>query len=229
MNATLRRLMYVVCLLAAHAFLAVLIWAHAEARILSNTLHRDRTLHSLRCFPLATAADREVFARFTVRNPLNEPRTRYVIVHIPRGSVLLVQQSEQAVPLPPKSARTLYVALVPARDRIYNVLIAVAVMVQRSYPLPGEVGSCGILYLPVPGIPGPVLGFFILAAVLVFVTGDLALSEESVHRVLDDGMAAGYILMFFFNLWAVVALLWLALSVVMLWAALRHVFGVAME
>lgn len=229
MHASLRRMVYVAFLLAAHAFLAVLVWANTEARILSNKLPRDRTLHSLRCFPLATAADKEVLVRFTVRNPLNERRTRYVIAQIPHSSVILVQQSEQTVPLPPKSARTLYVALVPERDRIYNTLIALAVMVQRSYPLPGEVGSCGILYLPVPGVPGTVLGLAILAAVLVFVTWDLHQGAQSVRQALDYGMATGYIALFFFNLWGLAALLWLVMSVGMLWAALRHVFGVSTE
>ncbi len=205
--------------------LAALVAVQVETRIFGNKFPRERTWSSVRCFPIATLADDTVTVRASLHNPLDRKVTRYVITQTPAGSVLLLDQTADRIPLAPGTRLTLTYSL-PVENRVYGWMLMWAGQVQRSYPLPSEAGSCGILVLPLRGIPGWLAGIVLLAGVLVLVTWDLARGAEGVRQALDYMTATAYIALFFFNWWALSAALWLFMAIATLWGVIKRVSGV---
>lgn len=232
-NATVRQasraadIVYIVGTGLALAFLGVLLWAQVETRLFSAKFPRERTWTTVRCFPVATLADKAVPVRVTVTNSLDRKATRYVVAHIPQGSLLLVEQDARQIPLPPGGKTTL-TYLLDVEDRVYGWVLMWAGQLQRSYPLPLLAGGCGILVLPLPGVPGWLVGLALLSAVLLLVVWDLHRGAQGWRQALDYMLAGAYVLVFLLNWWAVAAFLWVVMLIGVLWATLKRVSGISL-
>jgi len=233
-NATVRPfsraadLAYLVGAGLALAFLGFLLWAQIETRLFSAKFPRERTWTSVRCFPVATLADRVVPVKATVTNPLDRKATRYVVAHMPQGSLLLVERDARRIPLPPGGKTTL-TYLLNVEDRVYGWVLMWAGQLQRSYPLPLLAGGCGILVLPLPFVPGWLAGLGVLAAVLLLVVWDLHRGAQGWRQALDYLLAFAYVLLFFLNWWAIAAFLWVVMLIGVVWATLKRLTGISLS
>ncbi len=233
-NATVRQaslvadIVYILGTGLALLLLGLFLWAQIETRLFSSKFPRERTWNTVRCFPVATLADKIVPVRVTVSNPLPRKATRYVVAHIPQGSLLLVERDARQIPLPPGGKATL-TYLLEIEDRVYGWVLMWAGQLQRSYPLPLQAGGCGILVLPLPFVPGWLAGLGVLAAVLLLVVWDLHRGAQGWRQALDYMMAGAYVLLFFLNWWAVAAFLWVVMLIGVLWATLKRVTGISLS
>ncbi len=208
--------------------LTLLLMVSIEARVFSNQFPRERPWTSVRCFPIATLADTTVTVRAVLRNPLDRKLTRYVVTLVPVGSVLLVERTAERIVLAPRERVELRYAI-PVEYRVYGRMLMWAGKVQRSYPMPMEAGSCGILVLPIPVVPGWLAGLGLLALTLIVVTVDLYRGAAGVRKGIDLMLAAAYLALFFFNAWAVAAFLWLCMAIALVWAGIKRTSGIALS
>lgn len=221
-------LVYFLGMGVAWVVLTLLLLVQVETRVFSNQFPRERSWTSVRCFPIATWGDTTVTVRAVLRNPLERKLSRYVITLVPAGSILLVQRSAERIVLAPGERLELRYA-VPVENRVYGRMLMWAGQVQRSYPMPMEAGSCGILVLPIPGLPGWLVGLGLLLLVLVLVVVDLERGAAGVRKGIDLMMAGAYLVDFFFNWWAVAAALWLFMGIALVWAAIKRTSGIELS
>lgn len=210
------------------AFLDFLLWAQIETRLFSAKFPRKRTWTSVRCFPVATLADKAVPVRAAVTNPLDRKATRYVVAHMPQGSLLLVERDARRIPLPLRGKTTL-TYLLNVEDRVYGWVLMWAGQLQRSYPLPLLAGGCGIVVLPLPFVPDWLAGLSVLAAALLLVVWDLHRGAQGWRQALDYLLAFAYVLVFFFNWWAVAAFLGVVMLIGVVWATLKCLTGISLS
>ena len=225
-NRAWSQALYVLSIALALGFLALLVAAAFEARVFSNKFYlREASWPDVRCFPVATLADEQVPVWVTVRNPLDRKATRYVLVEIPQGSVLLVEQDRRKVTLPPNGKTRLTYTL-EVEDRVYGFVLMWAGFLQGTLNVPNQVGSCGVLVLPLSFLPGRVVGMGVLALVLLGVTLDLARGVRGARKAMDLALAGAYLVHFFFNWWFVAALLGFMVLVIAVWVLAARVFNI---
>ncbi|MGC9335049.1 MAG: hypothetical protein ACP5JJ_12925 [Anaerolineae bacterium] len=134
------------------AFSAVAIWGDLEAVRFERDLDvlSEASLTTLRCPVIMTGQEGVVHATFT--NPFDRPVQTRIRARISRY-ITLMREEVETLSLAPGEERRLEWT-VASDDIVYERLILVKVLQQRSYPLVGRSGSCGIVVLDLPGLTG---------------------------------------------------------------------------
>jgi hypothetical protein len=156
------------------ALAAVSVWGDFEATRFDAALSqlRDASLTSFRC-PVIMTTQESSTVRATVKNPLDRPITLTVRTDV-SNYLNLIRENRVQVPLDPGQREKLEWAVTPD-DVVYGNLILVKALQFRQYPLPGRLGSCGIVVLDVPFLSGGLIVALAFAASLLGMVGGIGL------------------------------------------------------
>jgi hypothetical protein len=137
--------------LAGLAFAMFTVWANLEASMFDTTMTGDATL-PMRC-PVAITTNETgtVSAQFT--NTADWDVSLIVNAHISRGYLIVASHERTVLDLAPGETQEVTWSVSP-EDRVYGRFIFVRAVNLRHTPIPGRVGTCGILFVDIPFLTG---------------------------------------------------------------------------
>jgi hypothetical protein len=135
------------------ALTAIAAWGDFEANRFDTDLSllRDASLRTFRC-PVIMTTNESGTVRATLRNPLDRPVTLTVRLDV-SNYITLKRENTVRLPLAPGERQKLEWTVTPD-DVVYGDLILVKILQFRQYPLPGRLGSCGIVVVDSPYLTG---------------------------------------------------------------------------
>jgi hypothetical protein len=138
----------------------------------SLSVLRDASLKTFRCPVLITTGETGTVTG-AFKNPLDRPITLTVRAHV-SNYLTLTRERTDRLPLEPGETKRLEWT-VTADDVLYSNLILVKVLQFRQYPLPGRLGSCGIMVVDIPYLTGGLIVALAVAGSVVGMLGGIGL------------------------------------------------------
>jgi hypothetical protein len=190
---SLALLVFSLGVICAMGLSAIAVLGDVEATLFDSGLAhmRDAAL-TLRCPTLITAGETGTVAA-SFKNPLDKPVEFSIRTHISQY-VPMWREINSKVSVDPGDRESLEWT-VTADDAVQGNLILVKVLRYRKYPLPGRLGSCGILVVDLPYLSGRLIAALIFTASLTGLVGGTLLwilgSQPLVGRALDLARAMG--------------------------------------
>jgi hypothetical protein len=144
----------------------VAVWGDLEAHWFDAQLSqlRDASLKTMRC-PVMITANETGTVSASFKNPLERPSMFMVRAHISQYLTLMREENTQ-LHIEPGERKSLEWT-VTADDVLHGNLIFVKVLQFRKYPIPGRLGSCGILVVDLPYLTGTQLTVLTFVASLL--------------------------------------------------------------
>jgi len=169
MKQKLPLIIFVFGFLVGLALAVVVIWADLEASLFNPTILADDPLNGLRC-PLfmTTGETRQISA--SVKNDRDRPLTVTLRGHFTAGAVTLIQEVDSQETL--EAGETRWVSWpVSSEDAAFDRLILARISTLRAFGEPPRQGSCGVVVLDWPFVPGWLISAFILTLSLASMGG----------------------------------------------------------
>jgi hypothetical protein len=144
---------------------AAITWANYEASLFDVGLPAEAQVEALRCPALLTTGEEgQVTAVF--RNPTEGPVRRTIRASISDGFISLPRHVETRLLLEAGQREEVTWAITP-EDAVWDRLILVRIYALRSFPLPSITGTCGTLFVDLPGIRGWQLTLLLVVATVL--------------------------------------------------------------
>jgi multisubunit Na+/H+ antiporter MnhG subunit len=156
------------------ALTAIAAWGDFEAVRFDPDLSllRDASLTTFRCPMIMTTRESGTISA-TVRNPLERPVTLTVRTDV-SNYITLKRENTVRLPLTPGERQRLEWTVTPD-DVVYGDLIFVKTLQFRQYPIPGRLGSCGIVVVDIPYLTGGLLVALVFAGSVLSMLGGIGL------------------------------------------------------
>ncbi len=140
----------------------VVIWADLEASLFNPAILADDSLNGLRC-PLfmTTGETRQVSA--SVKNDRDRPLTVTLRAHFTAGAVTLIQEFDSRQTLEAGEARWVSWPIF-SEDAAFDRLVLARVFTLRAFGEPPRQGSCGVVVVDWPFMPGWLVSVLLLSA-----------------------------------------------------------------
>ena len=171
----LRRLsiiIFAVGVLAGLLFSAFLIWAGLEATLFDPDFPGDTNLN-LHCPLVLTRGETgHISASFT--NTATWKVNLTVRAHFSHGYLSLIREESTLLALDPGESQEVRWT-VTSEDRLYRNFIFVKVANFRQMPIPGRIGTCGIIVLDLPILSGIQIVVLIVGLAVICIFSGIAL------------------------------------------------------